>query len=356
MSGSSRLIALTAILAIIHSGEGRAAELSEAPLLVVVETGPGAGCDAAAVRGAIAAELKARVAAPTSPPVVALSAQRSDVLLVAVDRDRIVVTLRGRADRELTRSIAAPADRASKLRAVAWLAGNVARDQLQTLALPDAVPAGQSPPPAAPDDAPLPPVARVATEPPPVADLGGITPAASLARSQPLVRQATPPRWTLGFGVGTAMVFQGPTVATAPDVGWGLAAQFEAQRRLRGPFFVGAALDGGPQPVHGVGVAAIGGIEHRSGPLFVAGSLGLGFQTFSTTQVWMASATPPDVSETFTVVDTRLVGYARATIAAGAELAPALDLVLQLSGHLAAVERRDAGFALTTLGARFKIR
>ena len=43
-------------------------------------------------------------------------------------------------------------------------------------------------------------------------------------------------------------------------------------------------------------------------------------------------------------------------VAAGLELAPALDLVAQLTGHLAMVERRDAGFVLATLGGRFKWR
>jgi hypothetical protein len=124
--------ALLAALAVgllgLGGGAARGTEVAmpQSPLLVVVEAGPGAGCDAASVRAAIAGELKARVAAPKAPPVEALAARRSDILLVAIDHERIVVTLRGQGDRVLTRSIAAPGDRSGKLRAVAWLAGNVA--------------------------------------------------------------------------------------------------------------------------------------------------------------------------------------------------------------------------------------
>src|ERR1700759_2433809 len=78
------------------SSLARAAD-DPSPLLVVVETGAGAGLDADAVRAAIAAELHQRVVspAPASSSAAALAGPRQDALLVTIDRARIVVSFRG---------------------------------------------------------------------------------------------------------------------------------------------------------------------------------------------------------------------------------------------------------------------
>jgi hypothetical protein len=69
----------------------------EQPLLVVVEAPPALDVDGAEVRRAIGTELRCETVAPTRTP-----AQPPDrALIVALDRNRITISLRADADRLL---------------------------------------------------------------------------------------------------------------------------------------------------------------------------------------------------------------------------------------------------------------
>src|SRR4051812_22946018 len=73
------------------------------PLLVVVETAPGADVDAVEVRQAISGELGTAVRAPRDPA----APDTSDLLIVAVDRAEIRMSLRGGAGSVVSRAVPA---------------------------------------------------------------------------------------------------------------------------------------------------------------------------------------------------------------------------------------------------------
>jgi hypothetical protein len=323
------------------------------PLLVVVETGPGAGCDAESVRAAIAAELGARVVAPTAPAAALADAgPRTSALLVAIDHDRIVVTLRGHGDQEVTRSVAAPAARAAKLRMIAWLAGNVARDQLATLTLPeapsegappsaDAAPSSESPP----DDAAPPPAARfepprAATRPPPL-DARAPVPVVANAVASPEV-----PRWTFSALGGAAMLLASPYESgfSRSPKSWHAVGQLEAHRHY-GDWFVGAAIDVGPLAVHPLGSALLIGTQGHLDRARLEASFGIGVEAFVDKRELFDGPTS----------ETRGAAYLRAGVAAIYPLLGPWDLVAQLGGHVTALNATSTTFALGVLGLRLNL-
>src|SRR4051812_46435106 len=110
-------------------GIADSARAADDPLLVVVETEPGLGVDAADVRRRIAGELGAQVVSPSDPA----ASRASQVLIVALDQRDIRISMRSGAAASASRTIPDVAERAARLRAVAWLAGNLARDQVGPL-------------------------------------------------------------------------------------------------------------------------------------------------------------------------------------------------------------------------------
>src|SRR4051812_47693351 len=151
---------------VVADASARAAELAEPaggerPLLVTVEIEPGAGADATQVRRAIATELgRPVVGLATSAGGKGPSPGGPDVLLVTLDRERVVLSMRRRSDETVARALLVPSERGARLRAIAWLAGNLARDQASPLlaTMDDVEPAAAPAPVLAPP-----------TEPPPVA-------------------------------------------------------------------------------------------------------------------------------------------------------------------------------------------
>ncbi|HTB60275.1 MAG TPA: hypothetical protein VLC06_20535, partial [Polyangia bacterium] len=105
---------------------GRPAQAAEGPLLVVVEAPPALDADAAEIRRAIGTELRSQ----TSAPMKTTGEPTGRALIVALDRDRIAMSLRTGDGAPVGRVIPAPAEHAARLRAIAWLAGNLARDQV----------------------------------------------------------------------------------------------------------------------------------------------------------------------------------------------------------------------------------
>jgi hypothetical protein len=331
------------------------------PLLVVVETGPGAGCDAESVRAAIAAELGARVVAPTASSESALAGAgpRTSALLVAIDHDRIVVTLRGHGDQEVTRSFAAPATRAAKLRVIAWLAGNVARDQLATLTLPEAPSEASGPSSEASDgsaaDAPLadadpPPEARLdpppaATAPPPLAARAAPAPASSGPSPAEAVEEV--PRWTFSALGGAAVLFTSPYqqgFSRTPRA-WSAVGQLEAHRHVD-DWLVGAALDVGPLGVHPLGAALLVGTQGRLDRARFEASFGLGVEAFVDKRA---------VGDGTFSSQTRGAAYLRAGVAALYPVWGAWDAVVQLGGHVTALDASSTTFALGVLGLRLNL-
>src|SRR5436190_11869746 len=208
------------------------------PLLVVVETAPGAAVDAVEVRQVISGELKAPVRAPRDPGAL----DTSDLLIVAVDSAEIRMSLRAGAAGVVSRVVAAPGDRKARLQSIGWLAGNLARDQVSPMVvapLPVAVASAEAPP--APPEAP-PPAPPPATEPPPLA-ASAAAPSAVVA-AQPTLAAAPDPTWSLTIGGGpTAFWTTGPEYnnrPTWPGVGiWYLELQRTLPART---LILGAAL------------------------------------------------------------------------------------------------------------------
>ncbi|MDB4981716.1 MAG: hypothetical protein JWM82_2468, partial [Myxococcales bacterium] len=305
--------------------------VARAPLLVVVEAGPGAGCDAEAVREAIANELGASVVAPMARPLVALASPRVDTLLVALDRERIVLTLRGRGDRDLTRSVAVPAERAARLRMVAWLAGNLVRDQLASLALPEASPSGPSASDVPrPDTSPVPAPKTSSTAPQAFA-ASAVAPTV-VVRAQPIAPSSDSPRWTFSLVGGPALMFGEPRFPSPGGYvpsgvpSWNVAAALEVHRHF-GAWFVGGALDSSPGSGHPLGVAALGGARAQTGRFGWEASGGAGLEAFGSRSDFVDGR---DVSGIVTRA------YARAALAMTCSFSESLDVISQLGGHLTA--------------------
>src|SRR5688572_19853988 len=89
------------------------------PLLVIVEVGAGAACDAGDVRQAIRAELgAAAIASPSEPR----ASEATRALLVGIGRSHVAMLLHRDAAPPLARTIPVPAERGARLRVIAWLA------------------------------------------------------------------------------------------------------------------------------------------------------------------------------------------------------------------------------------------
>jgi hypothetical protein len=248
----------------------------EDSLMVAVEVEPELGIDAGEVRSAIGAELHRPVVAPAAAPKV----DAEDVLLVSMSGKRTVVSFRGASRQDAARAIPTPADRAGRLRAVAWLAGNLARDQVSPVVVAAALSskeAGQAHATSVEAEGEVADAAaaeRRDTVPPPVAD------------NEPTqVRAAAPdrprrePTWAIMLSGGTAMAYDDLRGARGtPNRFDGTAAyHLEVEHTQAGGWLLGAAIDYGPRPRYGPGYAATVGLAQYGGPFRFEESLGLGF-------------------------------------------------------------------------------
>src|SRR4051812_15812480 len=101
-----RLLSFVVFAEIVIVGQSRAATPSE-PLVVVVETSPGAGMEPGEVRRTIAAELRKPVRAPRDEA----GEEGADLLIVTVDRSQIRMSLRPYAAGIVSRTVRTPTDR-----------------------------------------------------------------------------------------------------------------------------------------------------------------------------------------------------------------------------------------------------
>lgn len=336
----TRLTRTASVAVLVWAAAAPRAEAADRPLLVVVETGAGVTSDAETIRAAIAAELGTPIVAPHVPSIGASAATRLDALLVVIDRQRMVVTLRGQGDGEVTRSAPTPTLAAAQLHAVAALASEVARDRTPA-GLPPATSTAEAGGPRAPAAPPLPAA--------PIAPPG---PSMAVLRAQGVGLAPTAPEWTFSFVGGAATTFPSPWqsayVSGSRVISWSPAAQLEAHRYV-GNAFVGAAVDLGPGPIHRFGVALLAGPSIRAGRVCLEASGGLGVEAFVDRDHYLDGA-PPGYAD-----HTRPAGYARLTMAASYELTPALELLAQGGGHLTVTSQEDAGFGLAALGVRMHV-
>jgi hypothetical protein len=365
------------------------------PLLVLVETAAAGSCDARDVRRAISAELDAPVAALSDPA----AREAPYALLVALEARQVSMSLRGGANREVSRRIPLPADPAAQLRAVAWLAGNLARDQVAQLAPTSAPPllAGSNPggasstaaPAAAPAPAPagvgavppgLPVAAPVradspaATEPPPVSptavigDASGTgapsDPSKPSGETTPIVDRAAGPAgrttdgpWMVSAAAGWTATYADTldhlkATPTSNESGWQLELQHVASQRM--PLW-GAALDASPS--HVFGLAAFAGSTWRHRHWFLEGTAGVGFEV---QRMRVTTGTVTNDSRLGLVATSETTWsfmpnlYARGVLGAGFPLSGSVDLLARASLHLA-TSGLEGSFVAATAGIRVRL-
>ena len=331
---------------------GRPARAAEGPLLVVVEAPPTLDADAAEIRKAIGTELHARTIAPMSTPVEA----PSRALIVALDRDRIAMSLRANDGPSITRVIPAPVEHGARLRAIAWLAGNLARDQITPI-VADA-PTDPTPLATIPSIAPIPtteppPASHPETEPPPLSE----TP--TTIEAHITQKPAAPVHWTIG-------VADGPTVGPMFNQVFGNTGttwRIDLQHQLgRSGFFSGVALEGtsgnySPQPLGAMGFIGTARLWARW--RFEA-SFGAGLEATDdvahTITMSQNSSGNGVVSTISTVLGTDFHPslYAGGAVAAAHPITESLAAVLRLSAHIATVNFRDC-FLSASLGLRYNL-
>ena len=280
----SYMVGMGILAAFVVACGGRPARAADEPLLVVVEVAPGLDVDAAEIRRAIGAELRsetiAQMKSPDEPPRRAL--------IIALDRDRISMSLRANDAVRVARVIPAPAEHAARLRAIVWLAGNLARDQV--------TPIVAETPLATPPLATIPPAAGLTpdTEPPQLAVITGPGSDVSAISTQARdTRISAPHLWTIGAADGPTTNFPlckqpgatGWPTPCAPLSVYGTAWRLELQRRARSEgFFEGAALEGtagstfSPQLI---GAAAFVGSSRRLARWTFESTFGVGLELSS---------------------------------------------------------------------------
>jgi hypothetical protein len=260
------------------------------------------------------------------------------------------------------------------LRAVAWLAGNLARDQVGPL-LPNLASAS-APRPGA-DPAPPATRAIAATRSPASADPPALVPppiGSEPARtSEDALSIYVKPRetdvhtrwWITASGGATLSdyclqlgshpaVTCGPTAGAASPFTSGSSYQLEVlHKSVDEGTIVGAALDTGPNP-HLVGLAGLIGTRRPWGRWYLEATLGAGIEAerlnVATTTIVNSSAT--GITENVSVsaqVEPAL--YARATGSVGIPINRSLDLVARLTVHLA-----SSGGATDFIGASAGLR
>lgn len=114
-----------AVVAVARPARATADDEGERELVVVVEAPAHAGVDAPTIRRQVSEELGRPVLAPHDPR----ADTTADLLVVAIEGDRLRMSLRRGADHVLTRQVGLPSERTKRLQTAAWLAGNLARDQ-----------------------------------------------------------------------------------------------------------------------------------------------------------------------------------------------------------------------------------
>jgi len=342
------------VASVVGAASARADD--EAPLMVIVEVGAGVGQDPAEMRHAIGAELHRAVVAPADPGAAAAG----DLLLVVVNHDRIALALHERSAERVARSIPSPSDKSARLRAVVWLAGNIARDQVTPLL--------ETPPSAhgaaAPEVvAPVPPVAVAArpdTEPPPLASPPMDTTAESPVVTTTVMRPATSlgTGWTVTAAAGRAEMYEYTSPQPLQDFFGGVTTQIEATHHRGDGYAYGGALDFGPQAAHRVGFAFVGAVERPWRRFTLEASAGLGMEAVAGDDVisTVTNSSLTGVSSTTTVTrNYSWQAYGRLFASISHPITPSWDLVARIGVHAPVTGILETSYFAGTIGARFRI-
>jgi len=364
---------------------------------VVVEGTPGPGRDADELRRAIADELHVSVIAPgdenrdrpASGTDDSTAPNASDVLIVAVDSKRIAMSLR-RSPRDLvSRTIPAPTEASVRRKAVALLAGNLARDQVSAIVATSATAelsssSGATPNPATTAVPMSTPVVTATTvhlelQPPPLATAASIEAAASsgLASKQiepgpeaVIVTRSAPgqvsnaSQWSITVAAGfTALSLpnqwdgQPPGTTSYAGPSWDTSTHVEIQHNDATARLWGVALDVG-SAIHLFGAAAFFGSRLRYKSWFLEARVGLGVEA-TKGMVEHSSLQYTSVGGLFSTQtlspETQATIYARGSITVGLPVTSSLDFVVDVGAHLSATGLEP--FLLTTpmIGARYRL-
>ena len=339
------------------------AHAADERLLVVVESTPGAGIDAREVRQTIGAELGIPVVAPED----ATAAEASNVLIVSIDKSDIRMSLRGSAAGLVGRTIPAPGDRPTRLREIAWLAGNLARDQVSGIvAVPPAnaappkelaIAASGVPPPTAPLSA-----APSSDLPPPTSDrpLDGDRASSVLARPAG-AEVAASGRWTITAAGGPTATYNqvGGGTAVIRDTSYQLEVQHQASPDA---LIFGGALEVGTNATSNgaelMGIAGLVGSSWHRRRWFLETTAGVGLELARLEQT--STRTVSDSSSGTSLTTTVATGsqpvlFARGIGSVGFPIARSLDLVGRVGIHLASSGGFATDFLSATAGLRFSL-
>ncbi len=336
---------------------GASAQAAGDPLLVVVEAPPDLEMDAGDVRRAIGAELQE----PTRAPVKVVGDPAQRLLIVAVGHERITMSLRESSRDPIARVIPTPADPAARLRAIAWLAGNLARDQVATIVAqqPESPPAPEPPRPPPPPavepprfEAPAtaPTIAARAEAAPTVAatgwTLGAVAgPAISLYETGHSLRQSVFGAWNLGDSLYDVF-------ARASTI-WRVEARHQnAGSRM----FTGLALEGSSQTSLGgelVGALAFAGTSRRLGGWTFAAHIGAGVD-LDRQVVENFLSTSMGALTTSQTLDVRPGLFAAGTASISYRLSESFEAALGLDVHASVTDEYD-GYLAATLGLRYRL-
>jgi hypothetical protein len=357
---------------------GRSARAADGPLLVAVEAPPALDADAAEIRRAIGTELHSRTVAPMKAPTEA----SGRALIIALDRDRIAMSLRTSDAAPVVRVIPAPSERAARLRAIAWLAGNLARDQVSPIIAEaaEATPAAVLQPPS--------PAETLAPTPPPPSSSGTNTAMAPPAAAEPIEPPAfestaatvtthperAPERqssWTVGVAAGPAI----STYETAHSLrqsifgAWSAGSAFsqvsnnsqtvwrvEVQHHGDGSrSFTGLALEGSSGGIESevLGAMAFAGSALQLGGFSLKGYVGAGIDAVEGFQETVSFSSSSGAMSTST---TGLAPglYAAGNVAVSHPIFESIDLVLSLDAHLSVTDEND-GYIASMLGLRYRL-
>jgi len=341
--------------AMVGAGPARA---DDRPLLVVVESPPGLGVDAAAVRQRVASELDRPVVSPRDPSAAAAT----DILVVALDGGQVQLSLREGSVTRVARAIPDLADRSARLRAIAWLAGNLARDQVSAIvpllpATHAAALAGDRPVPA---PGPEPERRDAVTEPPPLPPVPlPAAPAASVFKREEAAEAAPDRRWlvTVTGGRTATRVCFSATECAVPIMVYESSYALELQRQpTTGGLSIGGALDAGPVQ-HLLGALGFVGSRWQRRRWYLEATLGAGIlaariQALTTTV--SNSTVTGTASETTLTTQVQPALYVRAVGSLGVPISDDLDLVARLGIHLTS-NGRNTDFLSATAGVRLKL-
>jgi hypothetical protein len=348
---------------------GRPARAADGPLLVVVEAPPALDADASEIRRAIGAELRSETIAPMKTS----AASPGRALIVALDRERIAMSLRAGDATPIARSIPAPPEHAARLRAIAWLAGNLARDQVTPIladaanlpSTPNATePLGTSAS-RGPDDTTPSPAHRSMNEPPQFE-----APAATVAAHVDPER-AQPTAWTIGAATGPAISLYetGHVLRQSIFGSWGANSvgqifddiatiwRIDLRHRTNGSrLFTGLALEGsagdGSQSEI-IGAMGLVGSAIRLGGWSLEGSLGVGLD-LSERPGPVEIVASGNTTTVFQDSPLRPSQFAAGSLAVSHAIVDSVDLALSLDAHVSTTDEFD-GYLATMIGLRYRL-